>query len=113
MPVLGVGFQLEGSTFLSLECRSRVGGLGLGFGVAARRNVQRFRGRLVFKGHSLLHLSTLCSSVIKKKRRVPLMQGLELAYPPGHLWRDKWTALTVRVEGSGCVVYFHLTQCID
>ena len=33
------------------------------------RNVERFRERLVFKAHRLLHHSTLGSRVIKKKRR--------------------------------------------
>jgi len=33
------------------------------------RNVQRFRGGLVFKAHRLLHHSTLGLRVIKKKRR--------------------------------------------
>jgi len=32
------------------------------------RNVQRFRGRLVFKAHALLHHSTLGLRVIKKKK---------------------------------------------
>ena len=36
-----------------------------------RRNIQRFRGGLVFKAHSLVHHSTLGLSVIKKRRRVP------------------------------------------
>jgi len=34
------------------------------------RNVQRFRGGLVFKAHRLLYLSTLGSRVIKKTREV-------------------------------------------
>ena len=33
-----------------------------------RRNVQWFRGRLVFKAHRLVYHSTLCSRVIKKKK---------------------------------------------
>ena len=33
-----------------------------------RRNVQRFRGGLVFKAHRLLYHSTLGLSVIKKKK---------------------------------------------
>ena len=32
------------------------------------RNVQRFRGGLVFKAHRLLHHSTLALRVIKKKK---------------------------------------------
>ena len=34
-----------------------------------RRTVKRFRGVLAFKAHRLLHLSTLGSRVIKKRRR--------------------------------------------
>jgi len=36
-----------------------------------RRNVQRFRGGLVFKAHRLLYHSTLGLRVIKKKKKMP------------------------------------------
>ena len=36
-------------------------------------NVQRFRGGLVSKAHTLLYHSTLCSRVIKKKKESPRM----------------------------------------
>jgi len=38
------------------------------------RNVERFRGGLVFKAHRLLHHSTLGSRVIKKKRSLCVVQ---------------------------------------
>jgi len=36
---------------------------------ALRRNVKLFRGGLVFKAHGLVNHSTLCSNVIKRRRR--------------------------------------------
>ena len=39
------------------------------------RNVERFRGGLVFKALRLLHHSTLGSKVIRKKRRRPCAHG--------------------------------------
>jgi len=41
---------------------------GAGGGVQLYRNVQRFRGGLVFKAHRLLYHTTLGLSVIKKRR---------------------------------------------
>jgi len=41
----------------------------LGFRVGGR-NVQRFRGGLVFKAHRLVYPSTLGLGVIKKKKKV-------------------------------------------
>jgi len=38
-------------------------------GIVSRRNVQRFRGGLVFEAHRLLYQSTLGLRVIKKKKR--------------------------------------------
>jgi len=35
------------------------------------RNVERFRGGLVFKAHRLLYYSTLGTRVIKKKKNLP------------------------------------------
>ena len=40
-----------------------------------RRIVNRFRGRLVFKAHRLLHHSTLGSRVIKRKREEEAYKG--------------------------------------
>jgi len=49
------------------------------------RNVQRFRGGLVFKAHRLLHHSTLGLRVIKKKKTP---------------WWERSTCLAVRGRGS-------------
>ena len=64
---------------------------GLGF-----RNVKRFRGGLVFKAHRLLYRSTLGLGVIKKKRHLRLMFGVE----QGVGFRVKGWGL-IRVKGSG------------
>ena len=47
------------------------------------RNVQRFRGGLVFKAHRLLHPSTLGSRVTKKKktRAVSRLRGYHALHP--------------------------------
>ena len=48
------------------------------------RNVQRFRGGLVFKAHRLLYQSTLVLKVIKKKKKLnPSIQMLVSGSRPG------------------------------
>jgi len=66
--VPGFGFQVSGSGF-------RVQGVGRGtwaytvVGVQLlRKNMKRFRGRLVFKAHRLVYHSTLGWKVIQKKK---------------------------------------------
>ena len=68
------------------------------------RNVQRFRGGLVFKAHRLLYLSTLCLRVIKKKKKTPGCQGFTL--PSATLGRSQDVCKGARfsVEGERCVV---------
>jgi len=66
---IGVGFDVQDSGLREQRSEVRVPHQLLS------RNVERFRGGLVFKAHRLLHHSTLGSSVIKKKKKKPYHGG--------------------------------------
>jgi len=65
----------------------------LGVGGLTHRNVQRFRGGLVFKAHRLLYHSTLGLKVIEKKKKVG---GLGVGVQGLGLRGDQWSSKPIR-----------------